>query len=105
AVYIQQILPLFFFGIRVEQPTLRRVVHAAEIARVPAVAAAKMLRRAFQQYHTPARATGGDRGAQRGVAAPEHQHVARARDVHRLHYFAPTAPRTEAIVSFLTREA
>ena len=71
----QQIFPEFLFGIGPGEDVGRRVVGAAHVAGVAGIAAAIELRRAFQHQHRGAEPPRADRGAQRGVAAADHQHI------------------------------
>ncbi len=50
-------------------------MHVADIARVAAIAAAKIFRRAFEHEHTRSRAPRRDRRAQRRIAAADHENV------------------------------
>ena len=72
---LEQVLPEFFFGIGVEQHILRRVVHAAQIARVLRIAAAPRLRRGFEQQHRGACLARHQGGAEGGISAADYQHI------------------------------
>jgi hypothetical protein len=72
---LQQVLPVFLFGIGADQHVLRRVVPAAQVAHVHRVAAAPVARRGFQQQHGHARLARHQGGAQRRVAASDDQSV------------------------------
>ena len=71
----QQVFPEFLFGIGPGEDVGRRIMGAAHVAGVAGVAAAIEFRRAFQHQHRGAAAPRADRGAQRGIAAADHQHV------------------------------
>ena len=71
----KQVFPEFLFGIGPGEDLGRRIMGAAHVAGVAGVAAAIEFRRAFQHQHGGAGAPCADRGAQRGVAAADHQHV------------------------------
>ena len=72
----QQIFEIFVLRIRVGEHVGRRVVHAADVARVPAVAAAKIFRRALEQQHARSRQRAAvDRRAKRRVAAADNEDV------------------------------
>ncbi len=73
----------------------RRGVRTAQIARVPAVAAAEVPRRAFEHDDARARLARGQRRAQRGVAAAEHRDVV-ARAARRSRRPLRAAPRRRA---------
>ena len=75
AGHAQQIVPELLLGVGAGEDLGRGIVGAAHVAGVAGVAAAIELRRAFQHQHGRARAPGADRGAQRGVAAADHQHI------------------------------
>ncbi|OIQ67234.1 hypothetical protein GALL_511900 [mine drainage metagenome] len=71
----EQVFPEFLLGIGPGEDLGRRIMGAAHVAGVAGVAAAIELRRALKHQHGGAVAPCGDRGAQRGVAAANHQHV------------------------------
>jgi hypothetical protein len=75
AGHLQQVLPVFLFGIGADQHVLRRVVHAAQIAGVLRVAAAPFARGRFEQQHRSACFARHQRGAERGIAAADHEYV------------------------------
>ena len=75
AGHAQQVVPEFLLGIGPGEDVGRGVMGAAHVAGVAGVAAAVEFRRAFQHQHRGAGAPRADRGAQRGVAAADHQHV------------------------------
>src|SRR5438445_93959 len=79
-------------GIRIAQHVGRSVVHAAQVARVAAVAAAEMLRRGFEHEHGSSRLRGLDRGTQGGIASAQHENVVRSRNVHRGDPVSPPVP-------------
>ena len=89
---LEQILPVLVFGIRIAQHVGRSVVHAAQVARVAAVAAAEMLRRRFEHEHGSSRLRGLDRSTQRGIASAQHENVVGSRNVHRGDPVSPSAP-------------
>ena len=72
---LQQILPELLLGIGARQDLGGGVMSAAHVAGMAGVAAAIEFRRAFQHQHRCARPPPADRGAQRSVAAADHQHV------------------------------
>ena len=69
----QKVVPELVLGVRAGEDLGGAVVGAAHVAGVAGVAAAIELGRGFQHDHGRARAPGADRGAQRGVAAADHQ--------------------------------
>jgi hypothetical protein len=71
----QQVLPELLFGIGLDQHVLRRVVHAAQVARVGGIAAAPGARRGFEQQHAGAGLARHERGAQGRVAAADDQDI------------------------------
>lgn len=75
ARHLQQVLPVFLFGVGLDQHALRRVVHAAQIARVLRIAPAPLARRRFQQQHAGAGFARHQGRAQRRVAPSYHQDV------------------------------
>jgi len=75
ARHLEQVLPVFFFGIRVDQHVLRRIVHAAQVARVLRVSAPPFLWRRFQQQHAGAGFARHQGRAQRRIAPTNHQDV------------------------------
>ncbi|MCY1524454.1 hypothetical protein D9M68_593860 [compost metagenome] len=75
ARHLQQVLPVFLFGVGVDQHVLRRVVHAAQIARVLRIPAAPFARRRFQQQHAGAGFARHQGRAKRRVAPTYHQDV------------------------------
>jgi hypothetical protein len=60
---LQQVLPELLFGVGIDQHILRRVVHAAQVARVHRIAAAPFGRRGFKQHHAGACLARHQRGA------------------------------------------
>ena len=72
---LAQVLPKFFLDIGAGDKFSRAPVQVAEIARMAAVAAAKILRRAFDNQHTRTRAACADSRAQRRVAAADDEYV------------------------------
>jgi hypothetical protein len=70
AGHLEQVLPELFFGVGVDQHVLRRVVHAAQVARVGRVAAAPFARRGFEQQHAGAGLARHQRGAQAALPPP-----------------------------------
>ena len=81
ACHAQQILPVFLFGIGVGQDRSRADVHGAEVARVPAVAAAEGSWGMFQQQHAAAGLSCRDRGTQGGIAAAHDENVEHSRQI------------------------
>ena len=75
---LEQVLPVLLFRVGLDQHVLRRIVHAAQVARVLRIAAAPFARRGLEQQHAGAGLARHQRGAQRGVAAADHQHVEHA---------------------------
>ena len=71
----KQVVPEFLFGIGPGEDLGRRVMGAAHVAGVAGVAAAIEFRRALQHQHRSAGPPRADRGAQRGIAAADHEHV------------------------------
>ena len=71
----QQIFPEFLFGIGAGEDVGRGIVGAAHVAGMAGIAAAIEFWGAFQHQHRGARPPRTDRGAQRRVAAADHQHV------------------------------
>jgi hypothetical protein len=72
---LEQVLPVLLLGVGLGEHILRRLVHAAQVAGVHGVAAAPLAGRRLQQQHAGAGLAGGDRRAQRGVAAAHHQDI------------------------------
>ena len=72
---LEQVLPKLFFGVSARQHILRRIVHAAQVARVARVAAAPFARCGFQQQHAGARLARHQRCAQGGIAAAYYKYV------------------------------
>jgi hypothetical protein len=72
---LQQVLPELFFRVGLGQHVLRRVVHAAQVARVHRIAAAPLARCRFEHQHGRAGLACHQRGTQRGVATTDHEHV------------------------------
>ena len=70
-----KILPKFFFVVSARDEVGGGSVHITDIARVAAVAAAKIFRRAFEHEHTRARAPRRNRRAQRRIAAADDENV------------------------------
>jgi len=75
ARHLEQVLPILFFGVGLNQHILRRIVHAAQVARVGRVAAAPGARGRFKQQHAGTGLARHQRGAQGGVATANHQDV------------------------------
>ena len=71
----EQVLPELFFRVGLGQHVLRGIVHAAQVARVRRIAAPPLARRGFQQQHAGPRLTRHQRGAQGGIATPNHQNI------------------------------
>ena len=72
-----QILPKLLFAVSIGDEFAGRPVHVTNIARMAAVAAAKVSRRAFEHNHPGAGAPRRDRRAQRRIAAAGDKHVIR----------------------------
>ncbi len=70
-----QVFPEFLLGIGPGEDVGRGVMGAAHIAGVAGVAAAIEFRSAFQHQHGSAGSPRADRGAQRGIAAADHQYI------------------------------
>ncbi len=70
-----QVFPEFLLGIGAGEDVGRRVMGAAHVAGVAGIAAAIEFRGALQHQHGSAGAPRADRGAERGIAAADHQHV------------------------------
>ena len=77
--YLTQILPKLLLTVTAGDVIRGRLVHVADIPRVAAVAAAEVLRGAFEHEHSRAGASRGDRGAKPGVASADNEHVERSR--------------------------
>ena len=72
---LEQVLPILLLRVSAGQHILRRLVHAAQIARVAGVATAPFTRRRLQQQHAGARLACHQRGTQRGIAAANDQYI------------------------------
>jgi hypothetical protein len=72
---LEQVLPVLFFGIGLDQHVLGRVVHAAQIAGVAGVAAAPFARCGFKQQHAAAGFARHQRGAQGGIATTDDEYI------------------------------
>ena len=68
-------IPEFLFGVGTGEDLGGGVMGAAHVAGMTGIAAAVEFRRAFQHQHGGAGPPGTDRGAQRGIAATDHQHI------------------------------
>jgi hypothetical protein len=77
----KKIVPEFLFRVGPAQGFGRRVVRATHVARVAGIAAAIEFRRGLQYQDRGAGAARLDRGAKRGIAAADDQHVPFARQV------------------------
>ena len=75
--YLTQILPKLLLTVTAGDVIRGRLVHVADIPRVAAVAAAEVLRGAFEHEHSRAGASRGNRGAKPGVATTNDEHVER----------------------------
>ena len=72
---LQEVLPVLFLRIRFGEHVGGTVVHAAEVARVPAVAAAEGFRGRFDDQHRSAQPARGERSAESGVTAANDEDV------------------------------
>ena len=84
ARHADQILQMFLFGVRPGKKLVGGGVRAADIARVPRVPAAHMLRRALEHQHAAPRFARRERRAQRRVPASHHDDVVVLRHVSQL---------------------
>ena len=84
ARHANQILQMFLFGIWPGKKLVAGGVRAADIARVPRVSPARMLRRALQHQHAAPCFTRGKRRAQRSVPATHDNDVVVLRHFSRL---------------------
>ncbi len=95
---LEQVLPVLLLGIGFGQDVGGRVVHASQVARVAAVAAAEVDRRRLHHEHARPRLTRGDRRAERRVSAAQHEHVPCPRQIHCVGLYTPgEAPPAEEI--------
>jgi hypothetical protein len=73
--HLEEVLPVFLLGIGIGEHVERPGMHGAHVARVPAVAAAERSWSGLHDQHRESQPAGGDGGAQRGIAAAQHQQV------------------------------
>ncbi len=78
-VHAQQVGVEFVLGVRLGKHRRRCIVRAAEITRVPAVAAAKVTRRAFEHDDARARLPRRERRTERGISPADHHDVVLSR--------------------------
>src|SRR5581483_9222976 len=98
-----EILPEFFFAVSAGNIIRRASMHVAKVARMAAVAAAKIPGRAFEQEHPRPGAPRRDRRAQRRIAAARHKDVTlKCRCRHRK-YFSPRRSRRMRTTVFSLR--
>ena len=91
----EKIPPKLLFVVRRGDVVGGRSMHVADIARVAAIAAAKIFRRAFEHEHLRPCAPRRDRRAQRRIAAADDENVIRTLWIwHREQTFTAKARRT-----------
>ena len=73
--HLEQVLPVFFFGVGLYQHILRRIVHTAQVAGVGGVATAPCAGGGLQQQHAGTCFTRHQRGTQGGIATTDDQNI------------------------------
>jgi hypothetical protein len=97
---LQQVLPELFLRVGLGQHVLRRVVHAAQVARVHRIAAPPRHRRRFEQQHAGTAFACGQGRTERGVAAADHENIDHGVDCRR----QPKAPAWRSAPGRFTRQ-
>ena len=75
AGYFEQVLPVFLFGVGINQYILRCIMHAAQVAGVGGVAAAPCARCGLQQQHACPRFARHQGSAQGSITATDDQDI------------------------------